>query len=61
MPLSRRLRKIVLGLAVSPGLLVYVFWEVDLRAIAARLRETLWTFLAVSVALNFFSLWVRAL
>ncbi len=61
MPLSRRLGKIVLGLAVSVGLLVYVFWEVDLRAIAARLRETLWTFLAVSVALNFFSLWVRAL
>src|ERR1700730_8744556 len=58
---SRRLGKIFLGLAVSMGLLVYCFWNADLRAVAARLRETLWTFLALSVALNFFSLWVRAL
>jgi uncharacterized protein (TIRG00374 family) len=60
MPPSRRVGKILLGLAVSVGLLVYVFWDVDRRAIAARLRETLWTFIALSVALNFFSLWVRA-
>jgi len=58
---SRRLGKIFLGLAVSMGLLVYCFWNVDLRAVAARLRETLWSFLALSVALNFLSLWVRAL
>jgi uncharacterized protein (TIRG00374 family) len=58
---SRLLGKIFLGLAVSMGLLVYCFWNVDLRVVAARLRETLWTFLALSVALNFFSLWVRAL
>jgi uncharacterized protein (TIRG00374 family) len=58
---SRRLAKILLGLVVSMGLLVYCFWNVDLRAVAARLRETLWTFLALSVALNFLSLWVRAL
>jgi uncharacterized protein (TIRG00374 family) len=57
----RRLGKISLGLAVSMGLLVYCFWNVDLRAVAARLRETLWTFIALSIALNFFSLWVRAL
>jgi uncharacterized protein (TIRG00374 family) len=61
MPSSRRVGKILLGVAVSVGLLVYVFWGVDVRAIAARLRETLWVFLALSVVLNFFSLWVRAL
>jgi uncharacterized protein (TIRG00374 family) len=60
MPSSRRLGKILLGLAVSAGLLVYVFWDVDLRVIAARLRETIWTFVGISVALNFLSLWMRA-
>ncbi|MEX2221703.1 MAG: lysylphosphatidylglycerol synthase transmembrane domain-containing protein [Candidatus Rokuibacteriota bacterium] len=60
MPSSRRLAKILLGLAVSAGLLVYVFWDVDLRAIATRLRGTLWGFLALSIALNFVSMWLRA-
>jgi uncharacterized protein (TIRG00374 family) len=60
MPSPGRLGKIFLGLAVSVGLLLYFFWNVDLHAVAARLRETLWTFLALSVALNFLSLWVRA-
>ena len=60
MPSSRRLVQILLGLAVSAGLLVYCFWDVDLAVIAARLRETLWTFLALSIALSFASLWARA-
>jgi uncharacterized protein (TIRG00374 family) len=60
MPSWRRLAQILLGLAVSAGLLVYFFWDVDLGVIATRLRETLWTFLALSVALNFVSMWVRA-
>ncbi|MGH7349784.1 MAG: lysylphosphatidylglycerol synthase transmembrane domain-containing protein, partial [Candidatus Rokuibacteriota bacterium] len=60
MPSSRRLAKILLGLAVSAGLLVYFFWDVDLGVIAAHLRGTLWTFLALSVALNFASMWARA-
>lgn len=60
MPSSRRLVQILLGLAVSAGLLVYCFWDVDLAVIVARLRETLWTFLALSVALSFASLWARA-
>jgi glycosyltransferase 2 family protein len=55
-----RLGKILLGLAVSAALLVYVFWDVDLHAIAARLRSTLWSYLLLSVALNFVSLWARA-
>ena len=55
-----RLGKILLGLAVSAGLLVYFFWNVDLRVVGARLRETLWGFLILSVGLNFLSLWVRA-
>ena len=60
MPSWRRLAKILLGLAVSAGLLVYCFWDVDLGVIAARLRETLWTFLAISIGLNFASTWARA-
>ena len=57
---SRRLGKILLGLAVSAALLIYFFWDVDLRVIAARLRETLWTYMVLSVALGFLSLWMRA-
>ena len=60
MPSYRRLGKILLGLVVSVGLLVYFFWDVDLRVVGARLRDTLWGFLALSVALNFVSLWARA-
>ena len=60
MPSSRRLAQILLGLAVSAGLLAYCFWDVDLAVIVARLRETLWTFLALSVALSFASMWARA-
>lgn len=60
MPSPRRLAQILLGLAVSAGLLAYCFWDVDLAVIVARLRETLWTFLALSVALSFASMWARA-
>jgi uncharacterized protein (TIRG00374 family) len=60
MPSYGRLGKILLGLVVSVGLLVYFFWDVDLRVVGARLRDTLWGFLALSVALNFVSLWARA-
>ena len=60
MPSWRRLAQILLGLAVSAGLLVYCFWDVDLGIIAARLRGTLWTFLALSVVLAFASMWARA-
>ena len=60
MPSWRRLAQILLGLVVSGGLLVYFFWDVDLGVVAARLRGTLWTFLAVSIGLNFASMWARA-
>jgi uncharacterized protein (TIRG00374 family) len=60
MPTPGRLGKILLGLAVSAGLLVYVFWDVDLRLIAARLRDTVWALLALSVLLHGLSLWARA-
>jgi uncharacterized protein (TIRG00374 family) len=52
--------KIALGLAVSAALVYYLFRYADMRAIAARLAETRWSFLALSVALNLFSLWCRA-
>jgi uncharacterized protein (TIRG00374 family) len=60
MPSPGRLAQILLGLVVSAALLVYSFWDVDLAIIGARLRGTLWIFLALSVALHFVSLWARA-
>ena len=60
MPSSGRLGKVLLGLAVSAGLLLYLFWDVDLRVIASHLRGTLWTFLILSVVLNTLSMWTRA-
>lgn len=60
MPSRGRLIKILVGLAVSAALLVYFFWDVDLRAVAARLRETRWGFLALVAALNMLALWLRA-
>lgn len=60
MPSAGRLGKILLGLLVSAGLLVYFFRDVDLRVIASHLQGTLWSFLALSVILNTVSLWMRA-
>lgn len=60
MPSRGRLLKIVLGLAVSAGLILYLFWDADLRAIGARLADTHWGFLAASITLNLASLWARA-
>lgn len=60
MPSRGRLAKILLGIAVSAALLVYLFWNVDLHEVAARLAGTQWGFLAASVALNLVSLRVRA-
>lgn len=60
MPSRGRLLKIVLGLAVSAALLVYLFSHADLRAIGARLADTHWGFLAASVALSLGSLWARS-
>jgi uncharacterized protein (TIRG00374 family) len=59
-PSRGRLIKIFVGLAVSAALLVYFFWDVDLRAVAARLRETRWGFLGLVAALNVLALWLRA-
>jgi uncharacterized protein (TIRG00374 family) len=59
-PSRGRLIKIFVGLAVSAALLVYFFWDVDLRAVAARLRETRWSFLGLVAALNVLALWLRA-
>ena len=55
-----RFVKIVLGIAVSAALLVYLFWDVDLRDIAAHLANTSWGYLAASIVLNLLSLWLRA-
>jgi hypothetical protein len=48
------------GLAVSVGLLVYLFRDTDLGAIGSRLAETRWSFLALSIALNLLGLGTRA-
>jgi uncharacterized protein (TIRG00374 family) len=59
-PSRGRLLKILLGLAVSAGLVVYLFSRADLSAIGARLADTHWGFLAASSALNLGSLWARS-
>jgi hypothetical protein len=59
-PSAGRLIKILLGISISAALLVWLFWNVDLRAVAARLADTRWGWLAVSIALNLASLWARA-
>ncbi|HYB41038.1 MAG TPA: lysylphosphatidylglycerol synthase transmembrane domain-containing protein [Candidatus Methylomirabilis sp.] len=60
MSTARRAAKVLLGIAFSAALLVYLFWEVDPHEVTARLANTLWGFLALSVALNIASLWLRA-
>ncbi|MBI2525575.1 MAG: flippase-like domain-containing protein [Candidatus Rokubacteria bacterium] len=60
MPSRGRLLKILLGLAVSAGLLVYVFRDADVHAIPVLLARTHWGLLAASIALNLLSLWFRA-
>lgn len=60
MAAPRRLAKILLGLAVSAGLLVYLFWDVDLRDVGRRILDTHWGLLAGSVALNLVALWTRS-
>jgi uncharacterized protein (TIRG00374 family) len=59
-PSTRRLAKIALGVLVSAALLAYLFWSVEPREVAARLRTTNWALLGVSVLLNLLSLWMRA-
>ena len=60
MPSAPRLIKILLGIAVSAALLVWLFWKVDVRAVAARLADTHWGWLALSIACCLGSLWARA-
>ena len=61
MPGAARLVKILLGIAISVALLVYLFWNVDVRAVLARLADTQWRWLALSMALNLSSLWARSI
>ena len=60
MPSWGRLAKILVGVAVSAALLIYLFWNVDLHEVVARLAITNWWFLSVSMVLNLGSLWIRA-
>ena len=60
MPPTGRLIKILLGIAISVALLVWLFWNVDLRALTARLADTHWGWLAISIALGLSALWARA-
>jgi uncharacterized protein (TIRG00374 family) len=55
-----RVLQIVGGIVVSIALLIYLFWDVDLRDIAAHLANTYWSYLAASILLNLLSLWLRA-
>ena len=60
MPSAGRLIKILLGIAISVALLVWLFWKVDVRAVFARLADTHWGWLAVSIVVGLSSLWARA-
>ncbi len=44
----------------APPSSLYLFWNVDINEIGARLAKTLWGFLAASIVLNIASLWLRA-
>jgi len=59
-PSAGRLIKILLGIAISVALLVWLFWNVDLRALAARLADTQWGWLALSIIFCLAALWARA-
>jgi uncharacterized protein (TIRG00374 family) len=56
-PSVGRLVQILLGIAISVALLLWLFWNVDLHAVTARLADTRWGWLAASIALNLGSLW----
>lgn len=60
MPPARRLIKILLGIAISVALVVWLFWKVDTRALATRLADTHWGWLVVSVAASLLGFWARA-
>lgn len=59
-PARGRLAKILLGVAISAALLVYLFRGVDLHDVLVRLADTHWGWLVASVVLNLVSLWIRA-
>jgi glycosyltransferase 2 family protein len=59
-PSVGRLVQILIGIVISVALLMWLFWNVDIRAVMARLDDTRWGWLAFSVALNLSSLWARA-
>ncbi len=61
MPGAARLVKILFGIAISVTLLVYLFWNVDVRAVLSRLADTQWPWLLLSVALGLSALWARAI
>jgi len=60
-PGAARLVKILFGIAISVTLLVYLFWNVDVRAVLSRLADTQWPWLLLSVALGLSALWARAI
>ncbi len=60
MPSRGRLIKILVGVAVSAALLVYVFRGVNLQDVGTHLREARWDFFSAVVGLNLVALWLRA-
>ena len=56
----RRLLRVLLGLLVSAGLLVYLFHDVDFAEMGRRLASTRWGFLVASIAIYIVGLWSRA-
>jgi hypothetical protein len=52
--------KILLGVALSAGLLGWLLWRVDLAALGQQLRETRWGWALASCTLGIVGLWTRA-
>lgn len=51
--------KILVGVAISAALFVYLFWSVDFRELTSQLRQTRWEWVLVSVFLAPAGLWAR--
>ena len=60
MAARRQWAKVLLGTAVSLGLLAYLLASVELSQVGYHLGRTSWGYLALSVGISIFAVWVRA-
>jgi len=51
--------KVLVGIAISAGLLGYLVWSVDVRELAATLARTRWEWVVLASALGPLGVWAR--